>query len=293
MLFIWLMQLIKEHRQARAYNYINRKMVDGLFFKAKTFSLLVALFSLLLAFTAVNPVQAADTGSLTVQMRDQETGKAISGGNLVVYQVAKLDSAKKFQYTSDFAGMSQDIAGKSQNEIMTASFARSLADYVSSKSLSAQMAEISSSGDASISLESNAVYLVVQTTSAAGYEKINPFCLVLPYKIAGQTVNNIVAQPKDAQKTPSKPATPNKPSTPSSSSSSNRKLSSKPQYPGTPTITAKKKTSKTATGSTVPTLPQTPRLPQTGQLNWPIPLLALAGLTLFVWGWAEQKKGEK
>lgn len=260
--------------------------------KLKKFGLLVALFSLFLAFTTVNPVQAADTGSLTVQMRDQETGKAISGGNLVVYQVAKLDSAKKFQYTSDFAKMSQDIAGMSQNEIMTADFASRLADYVSSKSLSAQMAEISSSGDASISLESNAVYLVVQTTSAAGYEKINPFCLVLPYKIDGETVNNIVAQPKDAQKTPSKPATPNTPSTPSSSSSSNRKVSSKPQYPGIPTITAKK-TSKTPTASTVPTLPQTPRLPQTGQLNWPIPLLALAGLTLFVWGWAEQKKGER
>lgn len=119
-----------------------------MFSKAKTFGLLVALFSLFLAFTTVSPVQAADTGSLTVQMRDQETGKAISGGNLVVYQVAKLDSAKKFQYTSDFAKMSQDIAGMSQNEIMTADFASRLANYVSSKSLSAQMAEISSSEDA-------------------------------------------------------------------------------------------------------------------------------------------------
>jgi hypothetical protein len=175
------------------------------FLKRKLLGQLVVLFSLFLALTAVNPVRAADTGSLTVQIRDQETGKAFP----------------------------------------------------------------------------------------AGYEKINPFCLVLPYKIDGQTVNNIVAQPKDAQKTPSKQATPNTPSTPSSSSSSNRKVSSKPQYLGTPTITAKKKTSKTPTGSTVPTLPQTPRLPQTGQLNWPIPLLALAGLTLFVWGWAEQKKGER
>lgn len=127
------------------------------FLKRKLLGQLAALFSLFLALTAVNPVQAADTGSLTVQMRDQETGKAIYGGNLVVYQVAKLDSAKKFQYTSDFAKMSQDIAGMSQNEIMTADFARSLANFVRSKSLSAQMAEISSSGDASISLESNAV----------------------------------------------------------------------------------------------------------------------------------------
>lgn len=241
--------------------------------KSKKMGLLLALFSLFLAFAVVNPVQAADTGSLTVQMRDQKTGKAIAGGNLVVYQVAKLDSGKKYQYTSDFTKMSQDIAGMSQSEIMTANFARSLANYVSTKSLSAQTTNIPSSGDASISLESNAVYLVVQTTSAAGYEKINPFCLVLPYKIDGQTVNNIVAQPKDTQKTPSN----NTPSVPSSPRSSKKKVSSKPP-----------------TGSTVPTfLPQTPRLPQTGQLNWPIPLLALAGLTLFVWGWAEQKKGER
>lgn len=240
--------------------------------KSKKMGLLLALFSLFLAFAVVNPVQAADNGSLTVQMRDQKTGKAIAGGNLVVYQVAKLDSGKKYQYTSDFTKMSQDIAGMSQSEIMTANFARSLANYVSTKSLSAQTTNIPSSGDASISLESNAVYLVVQTTSAAGYEKINPFCLVLPYKIDGQTVNNIVAQPKDTQKTPSN----NTPSVPSSPRSSKKKVSSKPP-----------------TGSTVPTLPQTPRLPQTGQLNWPIPLLALAGLTLFVWGWAEQKKGER
>ena len=62
--------------------------------KLKKIGLLLALFSLFLAFTTVNPVQAADTGSLTVQMRDQETGKAISGGNLVVYQVAKLIQRK-------------------------------------------------------------------------------------------------------------------------------------------------------------------------------------------------------
>jgi hypothetical protein len=50
------------------------------FLKRKLLGQLAVLFSSFLALTAVNPVQAADTGSLTVQMRDQETGKAISGG---------------------------------------------------------------------------------------------------------------------------------------------------------------------------------------------------------------------
>ena len=36
---------------------------------------------------------------------------------------------------------------------------------------------------------------------------------------------------------------------------------------------------------TTPTGPTDPKLPQTGQLNWPVPMLAVAGLALFVAGW--------
>ena len=35
-----------------------------------------------------------------------------------------------------------------------------------------------------------------------------------------------------------------------------------------------------------PTKPKDPQLPQTGQLNWPIPLMTVAGLTLFAIGWS-------
>lgn len=35
-----------------------------------------------------------------------------------------------------------------------------------------------------------------------------------------------------------------------------------------------------------PTKPRDPKLPQTGQLNWPVPVLATAGLALFAAGWA-------
>lgn len=34
-----------------------------------------------------------------------------------------------------------------------------------------------------------------------------------------------------------------------------------------------------------PTKPNDPKLPQTGQLNWPIPLMVVAGLAFFVVGW--------
>lgn len=35
-----------------------------------------------------------------------------------------------------------------------------------------------------------------------------------------------------------------------------------------------------------PTEPEDPKLPQTGQMNWPIPLMVVAGLVFFVVGWA-------
>lgn len=44
-------------------------------------------------------------------------------------------------------------------------------------------------------------------------------------------------------------------------------------------------TEPTEPGPTEPTKPKDPELPQTGQLNWPIPLLASAGLVFFALGW--------
>ena len=34
-----------------------------------------------------------------------------------------------------------------------------------------------------------------------------------------------------------------------------------------------------------PEKPQDPTLPQTGQLNWPVPVLAVSGVVLFTIGW--------
>ncbi|MGN0202997.1 MAG: hypothetical protein ACI4BB_00540 [Coprococcus sp.] len=35
----------------------------------------------------------------------------------------------------------------------------------------------------------------------------------------------------------------------------------------------------------IPSIPSEPKLPQTGQLNWPVPVLAAAGMALFIIGW--------
>lgn len=252
---------------------------------SKIFSLIVSLLGLL-SF-AISPVQAAGQASITVQMKDT-SGNAVAGGQLSVYKVAEVKDGK-YQYTAAFAKMDEDISAKTQSTVMTESFAQSLASYAAANEVSGQTGQISSSGEAALAADEQAVYLVTQTTAANGYEKIKPFTLVLPYVQDGQSMSQIIAKPKLEKTTPTKPATPSTPSVPNSSSSSSvssgKKVGTKPQTPNTPVVT-----SSTSRRQNVPTLPQSPRLPQTGQLNWPIPLLALLGMALFIWGWAQERK---
>ena len=253
----------------------------------KIFSLIVSLLGLL-SF-AISPAQAA-SASITVQMKDT-SGNVVAGGQLQVYKVAEVKDGK-YQYTAAFAKMDADISAKTQSTVMTESFAQSLAAYAAANEVSGQTSQISSSGEAVLDADDQAVYLVTQTTAASGYEKIKPFTLVLPYVQDGQSMSQIIAKPKLEKITPSKPTTPSTPSTrsvpnsaSSSSVSSGKKVDTKPQTPNTPVVT-----SSTSRRQNVPTLPQSPRLPQTGQLNWPIPLLALLGMALFIWGWAQERK---
>lgn len=256
----------------------------------KFVSLIVSLLGLL-SF-AISPVQAAGQASITVQIKDT-SGNAVAGGQLSVYKVAEVKDGK-YQYTAAFAKMDEDISAKTQSTVMTESFAQSLASYVAANEVSGQTSQISSSGEAVLAADEQAVYLVTQTTAANGYEKIKPFTLVLPYVQDGQSMSQIVAKPKLEKTTPSKPATPSTPSVPNSSSSSSvssgKKVGTKPQTPNTPTVTSATSSAATSSQQNVPTLPQSPRLPQTGQLNWPIPLLALLGMILFMWGWAQERK---
>lgn len=251
---------------------------------SKIFSLIVSLLGLL-SF-AISPAQAA-SASITVQMKDT-SGNAVAGGQLQVYKVAEVKDGK-YQYTAAFAKMDADISAKTQSTVMTESFAQSLAAYAAANEVRGQTSQISSSGEAVLDADDQAVYLVTQTTAASGYEKIKPFTLVLPYVQDGQSMSQIIAKPKLEKITPSKPTTPSTPSVPNSASSSSvssgKKVDTKPQTPNTPVVT-----SSTSRRQNVPTLPQSPRLPQTGQLNWPIPLLALLGMALFIWGWAQERK---
>ncbi len=90
------------------------------------------------------------------------------------------------------------------------------------------------------------LYLIVQQEAAPGYQKAAPFLVSVPYLEDGTYRYEVEAGPK---------------------------------------VELEKEPEPTQTEPPVPTKPDDPQLPNTGQLDWPIPVLAISGLAILVLGW--------
>ncbi|MCD8007709.1 MAG: peptidase, partial [Clostridiales bacterium] len=117
---------------------------------------------------------------------------------------------------------------------------------------------IGSSGTVSFGGLELGLYLVVQTTESDNYETISPFVVTVPLEEDGVWVYDVDASPKVGAVTPVEPE------------------EDEPDESTTTTTTTVTKT-----------------LPQTGQLNWPIPVLAISGAVLFALGWCLTRSDRK
>ena len=88
------------------------------------------------------------------------------------------------------------------------------------------------------------LYLIVQNKAAEGYSKLNPFLVSVPYMEDGQYCYHVTAAVKS-------------------------ELEREPE---------------TTPPTTTPPSTPPPNLPQTGQLNWPVPVLAAAGMAMLLLG---------
>lgn len=86
---------------------------------------------------------------------------------------------------------------------------------------------------------------------------------------------------------PSSPTEPDNPSEPTGPSGPTEPTQpSVPEESTEPSGPSESTEPEETTGPSEPTEPDVPRLPQTGQLNWPIPVMAVLGMGLFAYGWA-------
>lgn len=193
------------------------------------------------------------TGSIRFSMLYD--GSAVGGGSLTLHRVgdvAEEDGNYTFTLTEAYAASGADLT-----DLTDTALAAGLADYTTANGIAGEGVTIGSDGTAAADGLALGLYLVMQDQPAEGYEPIAPFLVSVPMwdETAGAYLYTVDAAPKLGGLTKTPPAATAAPAKPDAGD------------PDTVTTTA------TAT------------LPQTGQLNWPVPVLTLAGLLLMLAGW--------
>lgn len=188
-------------------------------------------------------------GSITVTVRDTESKSRVSGGTLQLYKIASV-KLDNGNYSFTYTKAFSGCPF-SLEKLSSRELAQELADYAADKKAEVKAEKKVSAGTARFSGLDLGLYLVTQDSPAEGYSRLAPFLVTIPLKDGSGLVYDVDASPKAGTVT-------------------------KDREPGT------------EPGSE-PAKPGETTLPQTGQLWWPVPLLAAAGLALFVMGWVKRR----
>lgn len=180
-------------------------------------SLLIALLLCCMwpatAFAAHEAPDLTRQGSLHVSVRDTESGKAVSGGELTLYKVAYVqedNGGYTFAYTDDFAS-----CGRSLDDLNDHMLAGDLAVFAKEKVLRGTILTIDENGMVFRALDLG-LYLLVQTQPAENYTTLNPFLVTIPLHEEGMEgyVYDVDATPKTGTVTYVPPTPPPAPPTP-------------------------------------------------------------------------------
>lgn len=290
----------------------------------------VSLLLLLCIAPALPPARAAglDLGELcdvTITLKDKSSNPAapLSGAGITLYRVASAriegwnivyDAIYPFDNAGvDLGNLGSDAAGKL--------FAARNGAASTTKTTGAD-------GTASFENLESGLYLVAQTGSVNRYYDISPFLLSAPMSDGTGWLYKIAAAPKTSP-TPYQPPPPTPPE-PTPTEPPEETPTEPPEPTETPGSTETPEPTETPVPGPTPDdglilepppvpldengvplgewrwdpdleewiLDEFPplgdlNLPQTGQLRWPVPVMAGAGVTLFVSGWAVKRKRDR
>lgn len=290
----------------------------------KTWRVLWIFFLLLLCIGMVLPVYASGavdrekTGSVSVTLKDGDT--AVSGAEITLYRVANAESQNgylHFVFTDAFTDF-----GGTPEELQSIANMQRLADYAVGKNVSGQTLRTDKNGFVCFENLSLGLYLAVQSHHVPGYSDCSPFLVSIPTESDHEWMYDIDATPKtdivrlvditvkkvwnDDGKNHPKSVTVQlrNGDTVVDTVTLNERNSWSHTWTGQPmgdgwsvkeTNVPKGYTASYQKNGFVYTITNTSTLIQTGQLKWPIPVLAGAGLLLFTGGWIlhvkENRKG--
>ncbi len=260
------------------------------------------------AFASGNTVDFSRTCVISVTLKTE--GAAVSGAELTAYRVADAESKNSnltFTYTEAFADF-----GGAPEELQSAKDSEHLADYAKKNGISGTKAVTDSSGCAVFEDLPLGLYLVAQTKSAEGFSDCSPFLVSLPTEENGAWVYETDATPKtdveqlvdltvkkvwnDGNDPSSRPdsVTVNlyKDSVLADTVILNSENNWSYTWQALPKSDGYSVEEESVSGYAASysrsgyifTVTNTPSLVNTGQLNWPIPVLAVCGLVLLLAG---------
>ena len=241
------------------------------------------------AFATSASLVSGRLGSLHVRLYDTHNDVPLRGGELTLYQVAavkRTGGSLSYAYTGDFTG-----CGVVLGDLSDSTLADQLAKYLPTVPAVAAQQNVDEEGYADFTKLPQGLYLVMQTEASHGYEAIKPFLVSIPLPDGDSWIYDVDATPKvgatipDTPDTPDLPEQPDTPDTPVSPDSPDNPVSpGNPDNPVSP---------DNPDNPVSPSNPDKPVLPQTGQLNWPVPVLACSGVLLFAIGWVLNRQGKK
>ena len=207
------------------------------------------LLILVLACAAALPVWAhevPDAARLgSIAISMAHQGEPVPGGSLTLYRVADVVS-QDGDYLFAYTADFAECAIP-VTELASADLPRALAELAKTKNLEGITLKLDDGGKVKFSELELGLYLLIQQEAAPGFKKVNPFLVSVPQNVDGHYIYDVDTAPKNLPG-PDEETTPPPPPPP-------------------------------------PTGPDGPDLPQTGQLNWPVPVLAVTGMALFLFGW--------
>ena len=177
--------------------------------------------------------------------------KALPGGTLALYKVGDVSEEDGNYSFVPVEAIREDMA--QFGDIQSPELAGELLKLESKLTpVTALPQKVGEDGKVTFSSLPFGLYLAVQKTAPAGYGKTEPFLVSLPYLYEGEYQYDVASQPKTDLE---------------------REVPTKPTSPATnPTTSGGKK------------------LPQTGQLWWPVPVLACGGLGCIVVGLLRRRR---
>ncbi len=249
---------------------------------------LIAMLTIFAILCVTVPVSASDAGeanparigsvSLTVVDSD---GNTVPGGEFTIYEIATLydeDGEMAYARTDDF----QDC-----NAVLDTTdtfLAATLAQYVEENGISGISAWAGMDGTVTFDGLEIGMYLIVQTTVSDNGRAINPFVISTPMEVKGEWVYDMEVNAKAGLISEDSEDTEEPEDTTEPENETAPEDTTEPEDTVEPQDSMK---------SEVTSESEDPTLPQTGQLYWPIPILAAGGLLLYALGCALDNSNRK